>query len=61
MKSGSCETCHQAMTECVGHYSYIKLALPVYHIGYFRASIQVLQDVCKVSPRVFARFSSQPG
>lgn len=47
-KSGSCETCHMSMAECVGHYAYIKLVLPVYHIGYFRACITMLQDICKV-------------
>lgn len=47
-KGGSCETCHMSMAECVGHYAYIKLVLPVYHIGYFRACITMLQDICKV-------------
>jgi DNA-directed RNA polymerase III subunit RPC1 len=47
-KSGTCGTCNAKMADCVGHYSYIKLILPVFHIGYFRAVIQMLQDVCKV-------------
>lgn len=47
-KGGSCGTCHMSMAECVGHYAYIKLVLPVYHIGYFRACITMLQDICKV-------------
>lgn len=51
-KSGTCGTCHQPMSDCVGHYAYIKLALPVYHIGYFRAVITMLQDICKSCSRV---------
>ncbi|KAI5454682.1 DNA-directed RNA polymerase III subunit C1 (rpo31) [Naganishia albida] len=51
-KSGTCETCHMSMAECVGHYAYIKLVLPVYHIGYFRACITMLQDICKTCSRV---------
>lgn len=47
-KNGTCETCHMSMADCVGHYAYIKLVLPVYHIGYFRACITMLQDICKV-------------
>ncbi|EFP75753.2 hypothetical protein PGT21_012768 [Puccinia graminis f. sp. tritici] len=51
-KSGICGTCNAKMADCVGHYSYIKLILPVFHIGYFRAVIQMLQDICKTCARV---------
>ncbi|KAI8459810.1 DNA-directed RNA polymerase III subunit C1 [Phakopsora pachyrhizi] len=51
-KSGTCGTCNSKMADCVGHYSYIKLVLPVFHIGYFRAVIQMLQDICKTCARV---------
>ncbi|POW18023.1 hypothetical protein PSTT_00252 [Puccinia striiformis] len=51
-KSGTCGTCNAKMADCVGHYSYIKLILPVFHIGYFRAVIQMLQDICKTCARV---------
>ncbi|OZJ06503.1 hypothetical protein BZG36_00634 [Bifiguratus adelaidae] len=46
-KDGTCETCFQKTAECAGHYGYIKLVLPVFHIGYFRAIINILQDICK--------------
>lgn len=36
------------MADCVGHYAYIKLVLPVFHIGYFKQTITMLQDICKV-------------
>ena len=35
------------MDKCVGHYAYIKLILPVFHIGYFKQTITMLQDICK--------------
>ena len=31
----------------MGHYGYLKLALPVLHIGYFKFIIHILQIVCK--------------
>lgn len=36
------------MQDCVGHFGYIDLELPVFHVGYFRTTIQVLQMICKV-------------
>lgn len=40
------------MADCAGHFGYVKLALPVFHIGFFRAVIQILQDVCKECSRI---------
>ncbi|KAJ7581109.1 hypothetical protein C8J56DRAFT_257225 [Mycena floridula] len=51
-KNAFCETCGQSSVNCVGHYAYIKLALPVFHIGYFKHTIQVLQCICKTCARV---------
>lgn len=36
------------MADCAGHYGYIKLVLPVFHIGYFKAIVSILQEICKV-------------
>lgn len=47
-KSSVCETCGSPTATCVGHYAYIKLVLPVFHIGYFKHVITILQDICKV-------------
>lgn len=46
-KKGTCTTCHLQLTDCVGHYAYIELPLPIYHIGYFRHCIKMLQNICK--------------
>lgn len=37
------------MADCVGHFGYIKLVLPVFHIGFFKHVIGILQIICKVS------------
>lgn len=47
-KNAYCETCGQSSVNCVGHYAYIKLAMPVFHIGFFKHTIAILQCICKV-------------
>ncbi|GAA6029739.1 hypothetical protein JCM8097_001026 [Rhodosporidiobolus ruineniae] len=51
-KSGKCETCNLALADCVGHYAYIKLVLPVFHIGYFKHVLGILQCICKTCSRI---------
>ncbi|PVG00564.1 putative RPO31-DNA-directed RNA polymerase III, 160 kd subunit [Serendipita vermifera] len=51
-KGAFCETCGLSAVECVGHFAYMKLALPVFHIGYFRHILTVLQCICKTCARV---------
>ncbi|KAF9057391.1 hypothetical protein BJ165DRAFT_28479 [Panaeolus papilionaceus] len=51
-KSAFCETCGQNSVNCVGHYAYIKLVVPVFHIGYFKHTIAILQAICKTCARV---------
>lgn len=46
-KQAICETCGGKLADCVGHFGHIQLALPVWHIGFFRAAMQLLQDLCK--------------
>lgn len=42
-----CETCGKKLNDCVGHFGYQDLELPVFHVGYFRSIIQILQTICK--------------
>ncbi|CAG9816329.1 unnamed protein product [Phaedon cochleariae] len=42
-----CQTCGKNINECVGHFGYIDLELPVFHVGYFRSIINILQTICK--------------
>ncbi len=45
--SSECQTCHGNLATCHGHFGHVKLSLPVFHIGYFKAIINILQCVCK--------------
>jgi DNA-directed RNA polymerase III subunit RPC1 len=51
-KVAACGTCGLKLADCAGHFGYIKLELPVFHIGYFRTTIQILQCICKRCSRV---------
>ncbi|KAJ1950344.1 DNA-directed RNA polymerase II core subunit rpo21, partial [Linderina macrospora] len=41
-----CQTCGENMTECPGHFGYIELAKPVYHIGFISKVKKILECVC---------------
>ncbi|GME87684.1 unnamed protein product [Ambrosiozyma monospora] len=69
-KFSECSTCHGDLSSCHGHFGHIKLALPVFHVGYFKATIQVLQTICKqcssvlldeATKRQFANDLKRPG
>lgn len=47
-KIGICETCGESLVQCNGHFGFVKLALPAFHIGYLKMVISVLQNICKV-------------
>ncbi|XP_033120133.1 DNA-directed RNA polymerase III subunit RPC1-like [Anneissia japonica] len=51
-KSNECLTCMKPLSDCIGHYGYIDLELPVFHIGFFRSIITILQVICKNCSRV---------
>lgn len=46
-KSHPCETCGKPLQDCNGHFGHVRLVLPVFHVGYFRKVIQILQSICK--------------
>nr|XP_033798341.1 DNA-directed RNA polymerase III subunit RPC1 isoform X2 [Geotrypetes seraphini] len=51
-KDRPCETCGKNLADCLGHYGYIDLELPCFHIGYFKAVIGILQMICKTCSRI---------
>lgn len=51
-KGATCGTCSQRLAECAGHWGVVQLELPVYHIGFLKATLAVLQSVCKGCSRV---------
>ncbi|KAF9764400.1 DNA-directed RNA polymerase III subunit rpc1 [Nosema granulosis] len=46
-KQDVCLTCNEKLVTCVGHFGDVKLALPVFHIGLIKQTIQILSCVCK--------------
>ncbi|XP_022661232.1 DNA-directed RNA polymerase III subunit RPC1-like isoform X1 [Varroa jacobsoni] len=46
-RAGVCETCGKGLTDCLGHFGYIDLECPVFHAGFFRECINILQCICK--------------
>lgn len=51
-KGAVCETCQQSLQDCAGHFGYIQLQLPLFHIGYLNYTIKILQTICKNCSRV---------
>ena len=41
-KISVCQTCKRKLVDCAGHFGYIKLALPVFHIGFLRQYVYIL-------------------
>jgi DNA-directed RNA polymerase III subunit RPC1 len=51
-KTGTCETCGQSLQDCNGHFGHLKLTLPAFHVGYFKKTMTILQNICKDCSRV---------
>lgn len=47
-KNDECATCKRPFQTCNGHFGHVRLVLPVFHVGYFKKTIQILQSICKV-------------
>eukprot|EP00656_Telonema_subtile_P049966 TRINITY_DN6345_c0_g1_i4.p1 TRINITY_DN6345_c0_g1~~TRINITY_DN6345_c0_g1_i4.p1 ORF type:complete len:1476 (-),score=436.33 TRINITY_DN6345_c0_g1_i4:120-4547(-) len=51
-KNGVCQTCNEKIEFCVGHFGFLRLELPVFHIGFFKATMTLLQCICKTCARL---------
>lgn len=51
-KDSKCKTCDEFLTECSGHFGHLRLTLPVFHQGYFKAIIACLASICKSCSRL---------
>jgi len=58
-KAGTCDQCGEDLKSCNGHFGHVKLALPAYHIGYFKKIIDVLQIICKDCSKLLLDESSR--
>ena len=47
-----CATCGEKAEDCVGHPGNIDLPLPVFHLGFFSATLRVLRSICKSCARL---------
>ncbi|KAI3386318.1 hypothetical protein SNEBB_004314 [Seison nebaliae] len=47
-----CATCKKNVEECLGHFGHVDLELPVFHVGYFKMCLQILQSICKNCGRI---------
>lgn len=45
--SVKCETCDQQLKNCNGHFGHVKLALPVFHVGFMKNIVEILHCICK--------------
>jgi len=41
-----CHTCHSKANKCPGHFGYVELAKPIFHIGFIEKVCRVLRCVC---------------
>ncbi|XP_071250702.1 DNA-directed RNA polymerase III subunit RPC1 isoform X1 [Salvelinus alpinus] len=51
-KDRPCETCGKNLADCLGHYGYLDLEMPCFHVGYFKAIIGILQMICKTCSHI---------
>ncbi|EUD67602.1 DNA-directed RNA polymerase III subunit RPC1 [Plasmodium inui San Antonio 1] len=52
-KSNSlCETCNRNFMNCSGHFGYIELNYPLFHVGYYKYIIYILYCICKVCSHI---------
>ncbi|CAG0893529.1 unnamed protein product, partial [Darwinula stevensoni] len=51
-KEGQCQTCSETLSNCCGHFGQYKLALPVFHVGFYRQTYTICQSICKHCSRV---------
>lgn len=43
----TCQTCDLPLKHCNGHFGYIQLKLPVFHVGFLKKIIEILHCICK--------------
>ena len=48
----TCPTCNKKIDDCPGHFGYVNLNLPIFHIGFFKKTIQILHCICKKCSRI---------
>jgi DNA-directed RNA polymerase III subunit RPC1 len=52
LTSCSVLSCSQKLSDCAGHFGYVQLEMPVFHAGYFKHTLAILQCICKQCSKV---------
>ncbi|KNH06360.1 hypothetical protein XU18_2865 [Perkinsela sp. CCAP 1560/4] len=47
-----CVTCSKNVYNCPGHYGFIRLEKPVFHVGFLLCIVRILRCICKLCGRV---------
>jgi DNA-directed RNA polymerase III subunit RPC1 len=45
-KNSVCGTCGLKLADCAGHFGFVRLELPVFHIGFFKTLLTILGVIC---------------
>ncbi|CEL93161.1 unnamed protein product [Vitrella brassicaformis CCMP3155] len=51
-RDATCTTCRGGLQDCAGHFGFVRLVLPVFHIGYFKHTQHLLCCICKECARI---------
>ncbi|KIW08901.1 uncharacterized protein PV09_00821 [Verruconis gallopava] len=51
-KGEFCEVCREEQKSCNGHWGYIALELPCFHVGFLGFTLEILNSICKSCSRI---------
>ncbi len=51
-EDGNCGTCGLSLADCMGHFGHLPLAMPVFHAGFHRQVLALLNLICKRCARL---------
>ncbi|KRH93881.1 RNA polymerase III, large subunit [Pseudoloma neurophilia] len=47
-----CETCQKSLQECDGHFGHLDFEFPVFHPGFIKQLVKILQSICLKCSRI---------
>ena len=54
-------TYSKKLNDCAGHFGYVQLHLPVFHAGFFKHTLTILQCICKKCSGILLPASERDG
>jgi DNA-directed RNA polymerase III subunit RPC1 len=58
-KTAFCGTCGELSKDCSGHWGFVRLEAPCFHIGFLHFTIEILNQVCKTCCRILLSETSR--